>query len=144
MNDEEYPPLFQLDIVRNVGLCFAVQFQSHVEVAPRQRCQQASYHEPFAQVSLLFRMRTRKRDVGTPRLLLRYRRKDISKCSFLSSAFAGQYSEPTANGAGNKARRTISSQARAGGFSARRPGPYAALGGASARRREDCSPLWVT
>ena len=54
MNDEEYPPLFQLDIVRNVGLCFAVQFQSHVEVAPRQRCQHASYHEQFAQVRLTF------------------------------------------------------------------------------------------
>jgi hypothetical protein len=32
VNDKEYPPLFKLDIIRDIGLSFPVQIKCHLEV----------------------------------------------------------------------------------------------------------------
>lgn len=33
-NDEEYPPLFQFDVVRDIGLCLAEQVERHLKITP--------------------------------------------------------------------------------------------------------------
>jgi hypothetical protein len=37
VNNEEYPPLFQLDVVGNVGLSLAVQVEGHLQVTPDRK-----------------------------------------------------------------------------------------------------------
>lgn len=39
MNNEEYPPFFQLDIVGYVGLGFAVQVERDVQITPEKQRQ---------------------------------------------------------------------------------------------------------
>jgi len=36
MDNEKYPPLFKFNVVRNVGLCFAIEIKRNLQIAPLQ------------------------------------------------------------------------------------------------------------
>jgi hypothetical protein len=46
MDDEKYPPLSEFDVIGDVRLRFAVEFERYLEIAPIRSCQRATQAQP--------------------------------------------------------------------------------------------------